>query len=310
MMTADAVRTAELLPFGPLARSVGEVLAAKAAGRVSAPERLHMPLPGAGVLLAMPASDGRMAVTKLVTLHPGNADLGLPLLHGEVVAMCAQTGRRLGMLDGPEATARRTAAATLLAATRLAPHPGGELLVLGAGVQAMAHALAFAEGLGAEGLGAKGLGIERVHVCSLRLSRAEAMADRLSELGIPATAVDSPEEAAARAALIVAATTSPTPVVPEAVREDAFIAAVGSFHPDRAEVPAALVRRCCLFVDDLDAARTEAGDLILAGADWNDVTPLEAVPERLELTGPVFYKSVGHASLDLAAARLAFGHLL
>ncbi|WP_243312205.1 delta(1)-pyrroline-2-carboxylate reductase family protein [Fundidesulfovibrio agrisoli] len=300
MTTADAERTAELLPFTPLARTVAGVLAAKAAGRVTAPERLHMPLPGAGVLLAMPASDGEMAVTKLVTLHPGNADKGLPLLHGEVVAMCARTGRRLGMLDGPEATARRTAAATLLAATRLAPHPGGELLVLGAGVQAMAHALAFAEGLG----------VERVHVCSLRLSRAEAMADRLSELGIPATAVASAEEAAARASLIVAATTSPTPVVPENVREDAFIAAVGSFHADRAEVPAALVRRCRLFVDDLDAARTEAGDLILAGADWKDVTPLEAVTERLELTGPVFYKSVGHASLDLAAARLAFGHLL
>ncbi|WP_243367628.1 delta(1)-pyrroline-2-carboxylate reductase family protein [Fundidesulfovibrio soli] len=305
MMTVEAERTAELLPFTPLARSVAEVLAAKAAGRVTAPERLHMPLPGGGVLLAMPASDGRMAVAKLVTLHPGNADKGLPLLHGEVVAMCARTGRRLGMLDGPEATARRTAAASLLAATRLAPRPGGELLVLGAGVQAMAHALAFAEGLGAEGTG-----VERVHVCSLRMGRAEAMADRLVELGIPAEAVADPGEAASRAALIVAATTSPIPVVPEAVREDVFIAAVGSFHADRAEVPGGLVRRCRLFVDDLDAARTEAGDLILAGVDWKDVTPLEAVTERLELPGPVLYKSVGHASLDLAAARLAFGHLL
>lgn len=99
-----------------------------------------------------------------------------------------------------------------------------------------------------------------------------------------------------------------TPVIPENVRQDAFIAAVGSFHTDRAEIPAGLVRRCRLFVDDLDSARTEAGDLILAGVDWKDVTPLEAVPERLELTGPVLYKSVGHAALDLAAARLAFAN--
>jgi len=300
MIIADALRTAELLPFVALAEAVAAVLSAKSGGRVLAPERLHMPLPGGGVLLAMPASDAEMAVTKLVTLHPGNAAKGLPLLHGELVAMCAATGRRLGVLDGPEATARRTAAASLLAAGRLAPHPGGELLVMGAGVQAMAHALAFSAGLA----------VEKVHVCSRRMGQAEAMADRLQALGVPAAAVARPEQVLARTALIVAATTSHTPVVPETVRDDAFIAAVGSFHADRAEIPAGLVRRCRLFVDDLDAARTEAGDLILAGVDWAGVTPLEAVPERLELSGPVLYKSVGHASLDLAAARLAFGHLL
>jgi ornithine cyclodeaminase len=75
-----------------------------------------------------------------------------------------------------------------------------------------------------------------------------------------------------------------------------------------AELPPELVRRSRLFVDTLDGAQAEAGDLIQAGVDWGRVTPLEQAldMERPE-SGPVIFKSVGHALWDLAAARLAVG---
>ena len=150
-----------------------------------------------------------------------------------------------------------------------------------------------------------GLGVKRVYVSSRSRPTAESLADRLRAQGLEAVWVENPEEVLDQVTLIVLATTSSAPVISEAVREDAFIAAVGSFSPQRAEAPAGLVRRCRLYVDTLEGARTEAGDLILAGVDWDRVTPLQDVPLRLDVAGPVLYKSVGCACLDLAAARLA-----
>ena len=292
----DAGATASLLPFVPLSEEIAATLARKARGEVTAPERLSLALPNGGVLLVMPAADKELAVTKLISVSPANSGKGLPLIQGEVVVMRADTGERLGILDGPEVTARRTAAASLLAAERLAPNLEGPLLVVGAGVQAMSHAMAFTHGLG----------VGEVYVSSRSRSRSEAMAERLRSVGVDAKSVERPEDVLDRVTLIVTATTSPEPVIPETVRQDGFIAAVGSFRSTQAEIPAELVRRCRLYVDDLPAARAEAGDLILARVDWAEVTPLEKVTERLELSGPVLYKGVGHAALDLAAARLAF----
>lgn len=313
MKVYDAAATAALLPYVPLSEEIAGVLAAKSRGELNVPERLSLTLPGGGVLLVMPATDGVLAVTKLITVSPGNPALGLPLIQGEVDAMRADTGERLGLLDGPEVTARRTAAASLLAAELLAPEPHGPLLVVGAGVQALSHAMAFHAGLG----------VPEVFVCARDGAKAEALAARLRGAGVSANCVASPEVALDKATLIVTATNSPVPVIPDGVRQDAFIAAIGSFSPERAEVPASLVRRCRLFTDSLEGARTEAGDLLLAGVDWAEVTPLERVcvprgrqsrpnsadePDEVALAnqGPVLYKAVGCAALDLAAARLAF----
>src|SRR5439155_13530104 len=100
------------------------------------------------------------------------------------------------------------------------------------------------------------------------------------------------------------------PVLPEGVRDDTFVVAVGAYLPEMAELPAELVRRsselATLYVDTLGGARAEAGDLIMAGIDWARVTPLEeALDAPRPDKGPVIFKSVGHALWDLAAARLA-----
>ncbi|WP_027893653.1 delta(1)-pyrroline-2-carboxylate reductase family protein [Calidithermus chliarophilus] len=282
------------LPYPELARALEAVLLERRAGRALAPERLVMPLPEGGTLLLMPASDPEIAVTKLVTVHPRQR----PSVRAELVVMDARTGERLAQLDGSVVTARRTAALSLLAAQKLAPRPPEPedvLLVVGAGVQGRSHLEAFRAGLG----------LRRVQVAS----RSEASALRLLEhargLGMEAALAPDVARAAPQAAFIVTATTSRTPVLGEGVREDAFIAAVGAYRPDMAEVAPGLVRRCRVFVDTLEGARAEAGDLIQAGVDWEEVTPLEEALERGRPQGPVLFKSVGHALWDLAAARLA-----
>ena len=108
LILLDAAATAAALPHAALAQALADMLARRRAGQTLSPERLVVPLTG-GVLLAMPASDGEYAVTKLVTVHADNPRRGLPSLLGEVLLMRADTGERLLMLDGPTVTARRPA---------------------------------------------------------------------------------------------------------------------------------------------------------------------------------------------------------
>jgi len=301
----DAEQTARALPFAALADALAEILILKRRGAVFAPPRLHMPLQG-GVLLVMPATDHHLLMVKRITVHPGNPGRGLPAIQGEVAVSGAATGKPLCQLHGPTVTARRTAALSLLAARLVAPRPEGTLLVAGAGVQAEAHALAFHEGLG----------VKACVVSSRTADKAHALVRSLRRAGLEARVADARELPGLLAAcpLVVTATTATEPVVPDGVRDDAFLAAVGSFSPRAAEIPASVVGRARVYVDDLQAARAEAGDLIRAGVDWDRVTPLEAVADgaagRPEAGGgPVLFKSVGHALFDLAAARLAMASL-
>jgi 1-piperideine-2-carboxylate/1-pyrroline-2-carboxylate reductase [NAD(P)H] len=298
----SAEETAARLPYADLAESIREVALERKSGDVQAPARTALPLPEDGVLLVMPASDGGIAITKLVTVHPRNARAGQPTIRGEVVVMDATTGERLGLLDGAVVTARRTAALSLLAARELAPRPNGPLLIVGAGTQGRAHLEAFHEGLGTS----------RVFVNSRTEERAEALVEHAEHLGVEARVVGNLGEALEEASLVVTATTSREPVLPEGVAEETFVAAVGSFEPGAAELPVGLVAGAAVVVDTLEGAREEAGDLIQAessGAfDWASATPLEdalRVSEHPE--GTIIFKSVGHALWDLAAARTAFG---
>jgi 1-piperideine-2-carboxylate/1-pyrroline-2-carboxylate reductase [NAD(P)H] len=296
-----AQETAARLTYVDLAESIREMALKRNSGEVEAPPRMALPLPEGGVLLAMPASDAKIAITKLVTVHPQNPGRDLPTIQGEVVVMEAATGRRLGILDGGVVTARRTAALSLLAARELAPHPDGPLLIVGAGTQGRAHLEAFHEGLG----------VSRVFITSRTAERAESLGQCAAELGMEARAVEDPEEALDEARLVVTATTSREPVLPEEVPEGTFVAAVGSFEPEAAEVPAGLISRSTVVVDTLEGAREEAGDLIQAersGAfSWNSVTSLDDTLRAAERSaGTTVFKSVGHAVWDLAAARTAF----
>ena len=296
----NAEETHALLPYPVLADYLLSMLADKKAGTAYAPERIAVPLANGGTLLLMPATDGQFAVTKLVTVHPGNASAGLPSVQADVLLMEAATGKRLAMLEGGAVTARRTAALSLLAARLLAPRSSGSLLVAGAGTQARAHLEAFCEGLD----------IDKVYVASRNMAHAEELAAYARSLNRQAEALSHPEEAMEKASFIVTATTSMEPVLPENVREDAFVAAVGAYRPDMAELPPGLVRRARLYVDTLEGARVEAGDLIQAGVDWARVTPLEDAVDTPGGQGkPVVFKSVGHALWDLAAARLAWSRL-
>jgi 1-piperideine-2-carboxylate/1-pyrroline-2-carboxylate reductase [NAD(P)H] len=297
----DAKGTADLLPYPELADSIREVALASGSDEVHAPPRFALPLREGGILLVMPAADRDIAITKLVTVHPENPGRDLPTIQGEVVVMDATTGGRFGLLEGGVVTARRTAALSLLAARELAPRPDGPLLVVGAGTQGRAHLDAFREGLG----------VSRAFIASRSQGSAVSLAGHARSLGMEAEAVEGPEEVLDDVGLIVTATTSKEPVLPGEVPDGVFVAAVGAFEPEAAELPPVLISTSRIFVDTLEGVKEEAGDLIQAEHDgafaWEDATELEeALRSPAHPEGTIVFKSVGHALWDLAAARTAF----
>lgn len=305
MQILNAEQTAQALPYAQLVPAVAQAARELAQQLIQAPERLVVPMAEGGVLLAMPAVGHDLSVTKLVTVHPRNAAQGLPVIQGEVVVMDTATGRRLALLDGPTVTARRTAAVTLLGIQMLAPHTPKTALLIGTGAQAAAHADALVEHLG----------IAQFWIAGRSLAAAQAfctaMQSRHPQVVATAMVVDDLQSSLPATDLVLALTTSRTPVIPAHIGAQTLAIGVGAFKPDMAEFPPALLHSRQIVVDDLGGARHEAGDLLQAGVDWGQVRDLAFALDTLLAPGaavPVF-KTVGQAAWDLAAARVAMASL-
>lgn len=295
----DAATTAAQLPWTPLADEIAAVLRDAA---VHVPPRSVLPLPGGGSLFVMPATDASVAMTKLITYTPANAGTGRATIQGDVVVFDIASGTRRVVLDGPTVTARRTAAVSLLAARLLAPAPQGPLLIIGAGVQGLAHLEAFVAGLG----------VREVYVVSRSDASAQALVRRAQALGAQARAVGSADAQLPHCPLVVTCTPAQGVVLSGMPRTDAFIAAVGAFTPHMVELAPELCRHIAQagrIVVDTQDAQHEAGDLLQAGLDVGGLPTLadvvRAPAARAPAAGPVLFKSCGWGGWDLAAARLA-----
>lgn len=230
--------------------------------------------------------------TKVYSAHNGQYNFLVSLFS-------AGTGRAIATLEANEFTRLRTAAATAVAAGLLARQDANTLAVFGAGIQGRAHAEALVPLRR----------FERVLVCAR--SGAEGFARDIEAMfGIPAQAVDA-ATAAAQADVIVTATRSATPLFDgRLVKPGAFVGAVGSSTKAARELDDALLGRAAMVVVEwLEAARQEAGDIVLAG-------PGVIAPERLVELGDILvrgyqrrpedivvYKSVGIGLEDVALAR-------
>ena len=294
----DARETADALPYPALASEIEALLRDPG---VVVPARTVLPLAGGGSYFVMPATDARVAITKLITFIPDNATRGLPAIQGDTVVFDAVTGQRMAVLDGPTVTARRTAAVSLLAARLLAPRTDGPLLIVGAGVQGRSHLEAFHHGLG----------VQEVGVASRSAASTEALVRHAHSLGMKARRVMDANAALADFPLVVSCTSAQGVALRANPRRDAFVAAVGAFTPRMVEwapeVCRWLAAQGLLVVDTRDADH-EAGDLLQAGLDVGALATLADVvrnPGAHRRGGPVFFKSCGWAGWDLAAARLA-----
>lgn len=305
MKILDAAQTAEALPYAKLVGSIEQAAREMAAGSINAPERQVVPIDATSVLLSMPAIGADIGITKLITVHAGNAQNKLPAIQGEVIVFDTATGGRLALLDGPTVTARRTAAVSLLGIRCLAPERPSSALLIGTGVQARAHAEALIEFFG----------ITQLYVASRDPANASAFCDALASSHPQATArsIDMAELEAQcqQVDAVIALTTSRSPVVPAHLPAKTLAVGVGAFKPEMAELPAALLHERQIVVDHLAGAKHEAGDLLRANIAWDKVRDLAHVlmHENLPAGKTPVLKTVGHAAWDLAAARVVMASL-
>ena len=278
-------------------------------GDVNAPLRVNhaIEVPGKqpASLLLMPAwRAGRRIGVKLVTVFPGNAQRGQPSVAAIYAMFDANDGTPLAVLDGEELTARRTAAASAYAASRLARRDAEHLVMVGAGRQSRglieAHMHIHP--------------IRRVSIWSRTSERAEATADACARVSIPAQPCRDLEAAVASAAIVSCATLATTPVIlGEWLRPGVHLDLVGAFKKDMRETDDAVMSRADLIiVDDRAAALAEGGDVVQAIASGAiDATRVAGElrdlargthPGRTRNDQITVFKSVGFALEDLAAA--------
>ncbi len=279
-----------------------EAFVALSRGEALAPLRLALDTPS-GTALFMPGYLERSGATaaKVVTVHPGNASLGLPVIHAVVLVLDHETGRPLAFMDGTRLTALRTGAAGGLAAELLARPDASVVALFGSGVQARTQLEAVR----------CVRPIEDVRIVSRDRPSADALA--ADQEGVRARVVEDPATAIAGAHVVIAATNSPTPVFDgSGIEPGTHVTGIGSFTPEMREVDTALVRRARVFVDQREAALAEAGDLIgpiAEGAVGDDVIAAEigevaagSIPGRTSRDEITFFKSVGNAVQDVAIA--------
>ena len=274
-----------------------------ALGGFTMPDRAHVDL-GAGTLLLMPCEASGHLGTKVVTVAPANRRKGLPVVQAVMLLLRADTGEPLAVMDGRVLTALRTAAASAVAIRHLAPPGAARVGIVGAGVQGRYHAR-FAAAVRP---------VEEIVVYDHRPGNlppfAAHLADRLP--GVRVRAARDVEELLEVCPVVVTATTSATPVLPD--REEALagrcFVAVGSFRPGMRELPGALLRRANRVFVDTEHAVEESGDLAVPLREgWisrDRVTTLGRALERglpAPPPGPTtLYKSVGMALFDVLAA--------
>ena len=294
---AEPGATSARLPYPVL---IAELVQLLRDDSVRVPPRLVLPLANGASLFVMPAADAGTAITKLITFTPANAGRGRATIQGDVVVFDVATGKRLAVLDGPAVTARRTAAVSVLAAQRLAPCKEGPVLIIGAGVQGTAHLEAFAEGMA----------VKDFRIASRTAASAARLVAHAQSLGLRARVVLDANAALAECPMAVTCTPASAVVLGSLPRRDGFIAAVGAFTPQMAELSPALCQHFAahgtIVVDTADAAH-EAGDLLQAGLDVSAFATLADLVRQgtFQTRGPVLFKSCGWAGWDLAAARTA-----
>ncbi|MER0239583.1 ornithine cyclodeaminase family protein [Fulvimarina sp. MAC8] len=298
--------TIDALPFEALIAAIDEGFRED----VVSPLRHHHAMTNAersdDTLLLMPAwQNTDWGGIKLVNVHPGNSEFGIPAVSSTYVLFDRKTGEHKLILDGGELTARRTAAASALAAKRLARPNASRLLVVGAGRVGsnIAHAYRAA------------FPIEEVEVWSRTKKSAARLAASLSEAGIAATAVTELEDAVARADIVSCATLATEPFLKGAwLKPGQHVDLIGSFTPGMREADDEAIRRASIFIDT-DHAKIESGEIrtpletgviseddilgTLVDLCRNDAHP-RASDDEITL-----FKGVGTAIEDLSAAILA-----
>ncbi len=283
-------------------------------GTADLPLRIPIKSPD-GLSLYMPAylKEMKALACKVVAVYKDNpARFNLPTTIGKVLLQNPETGEVICIMDGGYLTAMRTGAASGVATKYLAnDKPNMIVGIYGAGVQAKAQLLAVAEARN----------IQIVYVCDKAIELAAKFAVEMNEQLNIEVRVATKHEQVLDSDILIAATSSPTPVFDgNLVKPGTHINGIGSHTPNARELDTELIKRSKFIGDSREACFKEAGDLMIPLQEGS-ITESHFYAELGEIiTGKVpgrttadeitLFKSNGLAIQDAATAKLVYDKAL
>lgn len=273
------------------------------------PMRHHHDFPNPEVgeestLLLMPAwHPGKEAGVKIATVSPANGQFNLPAIQGIYIYLDALKGSIQAIIEAKSLTVKRTAAASALASKYLSRPDSKSLLMIGTGALSPNLILAHASIRP----------IEKVYIWGRNFDKALAVCEQLKHENFLCSAIKSVEDKISEVDIISTATLSKTPLVLGSyLKPGQHIDLVGAYRPDMREADDDAIKKSIVFVDTLEGGLKESGDIVIP-VKTGVLTKEEIRADLFAMTAKkhtgrknndeiTFFKSVGHALEDLAAA--------
>ena len=266
-------------------------------------------------ILYMPCFAKGIFGTKFLTLFPENPSRGLPYIDGLMLLNDGDTGKTTAILDGSFLTALRTGAAGGVGVRRFSRPDAKNLGLIGAGKQGFYQALYACESRKIENIYIYDPVKKDFDAYIEGLTRALKIKPDIHICGDVA-------ELLKKSDIVMIATTSQTPVVPDdpALLKGKCFVAIGSYKPHMRELPNAIWQVAERCYTELPFACEESGDLcqplsdgiitkdrISYMGDYFLENPKPLPPAPGETT---YFKSVGMGLMDLCVADLIYQEAL
>lgn len=274
------------------------------------PERMHLEHEGK-IYLLMPSFTYDYYATKLVSVVRSNNTKQLPVTNGVIVLHDGITGMPLSLLNAASITASRTGAVGALGVKYMTDEKSDSIGLIGHGVQGTQQALfaAFVRPL-------------RKIFCLKHseegfMKFVKTIHDRFPHMVV--VPCISPEEVIRNTDIVITATTSATPVLPddEELFKGKHLIAVGSYKKDMRELPDAAFRLSGTIVTDSVFAQYETGDTLIPlkkglvrEENIFTITKLLNKSKSVDIKKTTVYKTAGMALFDLFYARELYSRAL
>ncbi|GHN00569.1 ornithine cyclodeaminase [Cytophagales bacterium WSM2-2] len=302
MLVLSSEQIEKLLSLQQIMDAVEDSMRAYEDKSVLIPKRMHLDN-GKNTLLCMPSWGKDFFGTKLVAVAPENANKNLPVTNGAMILNDSITGMPLALINASKLTALRTGAVGAIGIKYLTPENETSIGLIGCGVQGI-HQILFACAVRP---------IKKVFYLNRPTTKIDEMTSFVKRHHADVTLLpcNSPEELLEKANIIIAATTSPTPVLPneKTLLKNKHFISIGSYKPGMQELPDAVYQLAGELCIDSDFARQEVGDIInplklgfIAEENVYTIGTLVNRKRKLNVNETTVFKSAGMALFDLYVA--------
>lgn len=268
------------------------------------PDRIHVNN-HENTILYMPCFKDSMFGTKILSIFPDNPKKDMPVITGLMLLNDKETGEPLALINGADLTAYRTGAVGGVGVRHTTPKNVKKLGLIGAGAQGFYQVLFACEARD----------FEQVTVFDAYSKNMSAFVERLQK-ELPDTKfiiANSSEELVRISEVIITATPSTTPVVPddkELLKGKHFIG-LGSYTPEMREYPQSLYELIDNVYVDTEFAGEESGDIITPlKENWirEDQIKLfsDLLTDPIAIGDTTLYKFVGMGLFDLAVSEVIY----